>query len=581
MKQERRSSLSLLWRILLSTSFAITVLFGVVGWVVQTYAGAVSQQSLQQEVETSLQAYRALWAERIRNLSSISRVISTMSDVRAAFMTRDSATIRDTVGQLWSGESAQGAAFLVLDPIGDVIAALDGPPLGISNSGQLLENARKVFPKQYFGYVVWGDHLYYVVLTPVYVQTNEEPALLNVLLVALEVDDQLAQTMKTSTRGSDFAFVADHKVVASSLGLKHPPALATARHLRGDFWRVKIRGTDSLLLETKLPGLIGSAMPELLVIRSFAEASNAFSDLQKTVAAIWLLTMCAGLAVTYWMAKRILRPMEAFDRAAEQVIQHNYDYRVPEQGGGELARLGATFNAMCDSIKAARQELIARERIETIGRLAVSIVHDLRNPLAAIYGSAEMLVDSEDLSEGQKKRLTLNIYRSSRQIQELLQELLDVTRMRGKPTETHQLAELVHRATDAIARSAQDQNVALAVKVDETAEVVADEDRLVRVLINIMGNSLEAMPRGGTLTITSSRESQSVVVHIEDTGGGISEEIWPKLFTPFSSHGKNNGMGLGLALSRQTVVEHNGELWADRDVTRGARFHIRLPLRAH
>jgi signal transduction histidine kinase len=221
--------------------------------------------------------------------------------------------------------------------------------------------------------------------------------------------------------------------------------------------------------------------------------------------------------------------------------------------------------------------LITRERIATVGRLATSIVHDLRNPLAAIYGGAEMLVDSE-LSGEQQKRLAGNIYRSSRQIKDLLQELLEVSRASAKPAETYRLTDLVNSAADSIERVAQNQNVRVELQIDETAEVLADHDRLVRVFLNIMNNSLDAMPNGGTLKITDSRDSQSIVVHLEDTGAGINQELWPKLFQPFASFGKKNGLGLGLALSRQTVLEHNGELWADRDAKSGARFHIRLPL---
>ena len=577
MSKPQTRSLSLLWRILLSTSVAITLLFAVTGWMVQTYANGVSQQSLQREVKTSLEAYRALWAERARNVSSLSKVISSMSDVRAAFKTRDSATIRDAAGQLWTGLSAQEASFVVLGPVGNVIASLGGQNLRIPNAEQILSDARKRFPEQCAGYTVWEDRLYYVVLTPVYVEAGNGPALLNVLLVALNVSDRIADAMKQSTNGSDFAFLAGNRVLASSLHFVHAPKLAEAHRLQGDFWGLRIQGTDSLLLESRLPGLLGSPAPELFVIRSFTGARNSFAELQKNVALIWLLAMCVGIALTYWMAKRILRPIRALDQAAEQVIQLNYDHRVPVEGTDELGRLAATFNAMCESIKAARQELITRERIATIGRLAASIVHDLRNPLAAIYGGAEMLVDCQ-LSEDQQKRLAGNIYRSSRQIQHLLQELLEVSRVGDKPLEVCPLASLVSRAADCVARTAQTQSVSLKFSVDATADVLADPDRIVRVFVNIMSNSLDAMPDGGILNITTTRESGSAIVHIEDTGAGISQEVWPKLFLPFGSYGKKNGLGLGLALSRQTIIEHKGELWADRDAARGACFHIRLPL---
>jgi nitrogen fixation/metabolism regulation signal transduction histidine kinase len=115
------------------------------------------------------------------------------------------------------------------------------------------------------------------------------------------------------------------------------------------------------------------------------------------------------------LARRIVEPLKELDRAAAEVARQNYEHRVKVVSQDELGRLARTFNAMCASIQQARQELIRQERISTIGRLSSSIVHDLRNPLAAVYGGSEMLVDAE-LTPAQVKRLAANIYRASRRI---------------------------------------------------------------------------------------------------------------------------------------------------------------------
>jgi signal transduction histidine kinase len=184
---------------------------------------------------------------------------------------------------------------------------------------------------------------------------------------------------------------------------------------------------------------------------------------------------------------------------------------------------------MFASIRGAREELVTQERIFTIGRLATSIVHDLRNPLAAIYGGAEMLVDQEFPPES-VKRLAGNMYRSSQQIQEMLQDLVDVSRGKSPSLEMCRLADVV-----------------------------------------------EAMPGGGEIRIRASRQSKSIMVEVEDTGPGISEAIQSRLFEPFASAGKRNGLGLGLTLSRQTLQAHGGEIWWESRPTHGARFCLRLP----
>ena len=182
---------SLLWKILLSTSIAVTVVFAATGWMVQRYAASVNRHSIEEEIRTSLQAYESLWSARVHNLTAISRILSTMSDVRAAFMTRDQATIRDNAEHLWSTVSEADARFLVLDPTGEIIASLGGSPQFAIDSS-LMQSARRRFPDQVTGYLRRGPHLYYVVLTPVYVETANEKALLNVLLIALRIDNKLA-----------------------------------------------------------------------------------------------------------------------------------------------------------------------------------------------------------------------------------------------------------------------------------------------------------------------------------------------------------------------------------------------------
>jgi signal transduction histidine kinase len=414
------------------------------------------------------------------------------------------------------------------------------------------------------------------VLTPVYVQAANEQALINVLLVAFAIDDKLALEMKKSTDGTDFAFLSGNEVVASTLPLVGPRQLMSAEQPEGGVRRLVIGGTDSLTLNALLRGPEGSGVGTLFIIRSFAGPRQVITELRRNIALIWLLAMVAGVALTYLLTKRILRPVERLDRAAEEVIKRNYGYRVPVETRDELGRLASTFNAMCDSIQNAREELIRQERIATIGRLSTSIVHDLRNPLASIYGGAEMLVDA-DLSPDQHRRLAANIYRSSRRIQELLQELVEVSRSNVRPVEMCRLSEIVASAVEPIARTAETQAVSIELDVPEDIQVMADHDRLGRVFLNLIDNALHAMPDGGTLRISCTLEAAATIVHIDDTGRGISDEAWQTLFQPFSSVGKKNGLGLGLALARQTVLDHGGDMWADRSRPQGARFNLRLP----
>ena len=116
------------------------------------------------------------------------------------------------------------------------------------------------------------------------------------------------------------------------------------------------------------------------------------------------------------------------------------------------------------------------------------------------------------------------------------------------------------------------------VNVPESFEVALERDRMERVFLNLIDNALEVMPEGGAIRIAATVERGSVVVSVADTGPGIAPEIRDRLLHPFVTKGKKNGLGLGLALARQTVLDHGGDMWTEQAPRGGACFKIRLPM---
>ncbi|HYM12375.1 MAG TPA: ATP-binding protein [Bryobacterales bacterium] len=573
----------LLTKIWLSTSVAITVLFAATGWIVSHHLVNETEKQLTAEVATSLQAYRALWQERARALETLSAQISSAPQVRAAFGTGDAATIADTSGDLLRNlkqELGERGLVLVTDPRGRVIARLAaaGGLVTAPDHLALVDEARQHFPLQRSGFDLVEDRLYQFVVTPVYVQSGAGLALINVLLTGFEVTDTVAEQLKLST-GSDFLFASGGRPFASTLGASTAPLLRlVGRRPAGAPEPIAAPGMNYIELSEPLLDVEGRRVGSLSVLRSLEAATAGYAALRRQIAAIWIVSLGLSFFVTYVLARRIVRPIEALDHAAAEVARENYDYRVEPVSNDEIGRLAQTFNDMCSSIRRAREELIRNERLYTIGRLASSIVHDLRNPLAAIYGGSEMLLHT-DLPSHQQKRLSANLYKASRRIQQLLDDLLNIGR--GKtdvPREECLLADIVQGAVDPLRSAAETQRVEIAVSAPEEALVTGDPRRLERVFANLLANALEAMPDGGRVLIEAHSEAGSITVRVADTGPGIDPEIRDRLFQPFASAGKKNGTGLGLALARQTVIDHGGEMWAESEPGHGATFFVRLPL---
>ncbi len=570
------SKLSLLWKTLLSTSIAITLLFAVTVWIVQHHVVESTSESLEDEVRASFRAYESLWRAHADKLASISLILSTMSDVRAAFTTGDEATIRDTAAELWNRVSEDNAIFLVTDPNGRLITSLGGNPrIPLPRTMPLVQQASAHFPRPSQGFLVLQGHLYQMIVTPVYVQSSGGPGLIDVLVAGYEVNNLTAGQLKEATGGSDFTFVAGSSVVASTLtGGASSALLQAANRYSQRPGRITEGHNEYMALTTPLMDVLGHPIGTLSIFRSFATADQRLESLRWNILFTWMAAVLAGLALTYLLARRILAPVKRLDRAAEAIARGDYDIRLPVKSRDELGRLTETFNNMCSSIQSARRELIQKEQIATIGRLSTSIVHDLRNPLAAIYGGAEMLVDS-DLPPSQIKRLAQNIYRASRRIQELLQDLASVSRGKQKAVEVCRLRDVIAAAWDVLAGTAERQLVTASLNVPEEIELPLERSRMERVFVNLFSNSLDAMPEGGRIEITARRDESIVLIEVLDTGPGISTELRASLFQPFHSS-KRNGLGLGLALSRQTVLDHGGDMWADGNGSGGARFCLRL-----
>ena len=566
------SRLSLLWKILIPTSLVMTIVFVVTGWLVERSVFSTTYASVEQEAKASFQAYESLWGARANLLASVSQILSTMSDVRSAFGTRDQATIRDTAGELWSRISPEDAFFLVSDAQGTVIASLGAPATFVPNDElPMVRVARAHFPKQASGFLLKADQLFQVVITPVYVQSVGDSALLDVLVAGYKVDNTVADRLKRSTGGSEYVFTSNDTVITSTL-----PASATAAIMPE---LVKNPGaprvSDYLALPTPLPDIEGAPVGQLFILRSVAGARERLTALRRQILALWLLALIAALAVTYLVARKIMQPVAELDRAAAEIAKQNYDYRINVYSQDELGRLAGTFQSMCESIREAREELIRRERIETIGQLSTSIVHDLRNPLAAIYAGAEMLVDS-NLPEEQTRRLAKNIYRASRGIQDMLQQLLDLVRGKSSASEMCSLREVIAAAWETVAPVAEARKIELAGSVPVDLECPMERARMERVFSNLFENAAEAMRSGGKISIGSEVNGENILVRVEDTGPGVSPALRGRLFQPFVTVGKKNGLGLGLALSRQTLLDHGGDLWLEADGP-GARFCLRLP----
>src|SRR6058998_1031983 len=250
---------------------------------------------------------------------------------------------------------------------------------------------------------------------------------------------------------------------------------------------------------------------------------------------------------------------------------------------GEVERLNDELTGTLSRLQTAQQELVVAERMATVGRLSLRIAHEVRNPISAIELNAELLEDivreRNDVEMKEAAGLVSAIRDQVTTLDALTEEYLAFARFPRPHFEEESINHLVQELADFVRPVATRQGLTLRVEVDPAVPMMEIDRGLLRqAVLNLVKNGLETLSSGGELTIASRFDGETVEIAVSDTGGGIPEEVGPRLFEQFFTT-KPQGTGLGLSITRQIAEEHGGEVtWTNR-APLGATFTIRLPIK--
>jgi signal transduction histidine kinase len=280
----------------------------------------------------------------------------------------------------------------------------------------------------------------------------------------------------------------------------------------------------------------------------------------------------AVLALGFWIASAIARPVRGLAAAARRVAAGDLDHPVNASAGGEIGALARDFNRMIDDLRASREQLVKSERLAAVGAVASGIAHEIRNPLAAMRLTAEVLQSSASQSAREGlARLAEEIDRLSR----IIDELLAMGRPAPHEPVDTDVAVFLADAAAFLQRQIDHAGVRLALRTEGAGRARIDPKKMRQVFLNLVLNALQAMPRGGGLSVTASRSDGGLLISVADTGQGIAPDIRGRIFEPFFST-KPGGTGMGLALSKRIVEEHGGTIDFDSSAG-GTTFSIHLP----
>ncbi|MCS7124756.1 MAG: PAS domain S-box protein [Candidatus Bathyarchaeota archaeon] len=277
--------------------------------------------------------------------------------------------------------------------------------------------------------------------------------------------------------------------------------------------------------------------------------------------------------------KESLMPLAVFLHLAAVIIENAELMESLEKARKELEvyanQLEEKVEERTRELREMHERLLKAQRMAVIGELAGMVGHDLRNPLTSIAGAAYYLKRRlNQLGDEKVMEMLELIEKNIAYSNKIINDLLDYSReVRLDITETTPESII----NEALATVEVPNNIKVVKLVDKKPKMKADFEKLKRVFVNLIRNAVEAMPKGGTLTIKSMKKGGNVVFTVSDTGVGISEEVMKRMWTPLFTT-KAKGMGFGLPICKRFVEAHGGTITVESAPGKGATFTVTLPL---
>jgi signal transduction histidine kinase len=601
----RRASLSLEHKLpLLMTAVLLAVLVASLALTYRTLSRSAEDAArgrLTEAVAQVASTAEASMRRRARLLVDVGREPS----IRAALDARDT-SVREPARQalmrlvapadsalpieLWN---ARGDRVLSMSPATDSLRGRIPEPvraevLRAPAQRALLDSARisSLYPV--------GDRLAFWVVAPVPRGQAVEGYVAQSLRVGGARD--ASQTLRELTGEQVTLFVRNQRDDVWGFAPGAPTAAPTQRDSTGGALTY-IRGRDRMMAtEAAVAGT-----PWVFVLE--APLQSVMAQPRKTVARLALLSialMALGATLSWFISRNITRPLGALTVAAEAIANGEYTRRVRVTGRDEIGRLADSFNQMASQIDASRRELEervedarrAREEAEAANRaksdfLAV-MSHELRTPLNAISGYAQLLEMGihGPVTEAQRDAL-LRINRSQGHLLSLINDVLNFAKIDAGQVDFHvtdvSVDEVMAELEAIIATQVQAKNQRLEMQEpDVDLGVRADRDKLRQILLNLVSNAVKFTPEGGLIVVESARVGDTVELRVRDTGIGIREDRVEVIFEPFVQSGRalsrtHEGVGLGLAISRDLARAMGGDVTVESEVGRGSVFTVTLP----
>ncbi|MBI4982446.1 MAG: HAMP domain-containing protein, partial [Candidatus Omnitrophica bacterium] len=318
-----------------------------------------------------------------------------------------------------------------------------------------------------------------------------------------------------------------------------------------------------------------------LVLRQKQDEAYRFSGVMKMQS--WIIIILSELLASLasiFMGKKLAAPIKNLSSGIKSVAAGNLDHKIIPRMRDDIGELIRSFNSMAKKLKMSRD----RERLSAIGEAAAWIAHELKNSLVSIKSFVQLFpVRYRD--ERFRDKFSRLVPGEINRMERMFKELSDFSSHSELSKTRTNMKEVIDNTLELMREEFINKKINLNYSLqNDNFPIEADPERLKQVFMNLIINSINAMPQGGSLAVSIEKreplQAESIPARIEvrikDTGKGISGELLRKLFEPLHTT-KDGGMGLGLTISRKIVEEHGGNIDVESEIDRGTTFIVRLP----
>jgi signal transduction histidine kinase len=330
----------------------------------------------------------------------------------------------------------------------------------------------------------------------------------------------------------------------------------------------------------RLAGLEGNALGVLLIgssRRALVELENSLLYTGIAVAAFGILV---GIAVSWWAAARVTRPVHRLAESAGRVAAGDWKATVEVGSADEIGQLARAFNRMTGELVAQRERLVQAERVAAWRELARRLAHELKNPLFPLQITVENMQRARERYPDQFDEVfregSATLLAELANLKQIIARFSDFAKMPTPEMQAVDFNQLVAETLKFFGSQLAKANVRAEMRLDPALpRAQADPEQMSRVLRNLILNAIDAMPEGGTLTLRTQALPAGVRLEISDTGQGLTPEECERLFTPYYTT-KTHGTGLGLAIVQSVISDHRGRISVESEKGKGSTFRIEL-----